>query len=577
MSAMTNHGPGEMDVLVVGAGPAGLTAAGELLQRGVRCRLIDKSDAPATTSRALGMHSRTLELLERVGMVDRMLARGVQIGAVTLYDRERVVARIQMGYLRDVPYPYALLIPQQSTEAVLLDWLGELGGAVERSTELVGLQQDADGVTATIVHVPTGTRQEVRARYLIGCDGAHSAVRKALGLTFAGTTFDEEFLLGDVDLDWERNPNETHGWLAAEGLFAAMPLPHTGQWRLFAQVAAGADGAAPRASVEAFQQLMAERTGDTATTISHPTWLSNFRFHRRIVDAYRRGRGVVAGDAAHIHSPFGGQGMNTGMQDAINLAWKLALVLKGRAGEHLLDTYQEERMPIGRQVLADTSRTAQLLIASHPALRFFRDRVLVHLIGLEVVQLKFSREASELDINYRRSSLARSHDAPLREGTLRADQHDERPSVRDRLDWRSGPHAGDRAPQSPVVRYPSGEKTTLFGVLGGTRFHLLLFDGRARTAAGYADLVSIARQVEARLGDEVTSHIVVAGRDKPLALDWQGSVLLDPDHEAHRTYGAGAQSLYLVRPDWYIGFRGQPAIAQPLMEYLSTFLRLADD
>jgi 2-polyprenyl-6-methoxyphenol hydroxylase-like FAD-dependent oxidoreductase len=552
----------ETDVLVVGAGPTGLTLACELLRRGVRCRIIDKASGPATTSRALGLQPRTLELFNTMGIVDQVLSTGGPVIDANLYDGDRLLLTLSMAGVQelDTPYPRLWITPQSSVERPLEERLNELGGRVERSRELVGLREEDSQVIATVKRGDGDEIEEIRASWLVGCDGAHSQVRKTLGVAFEGSTYEERFLLADVDLDWSRARNRTHTWFPPDGMFTVFPLPGSSQWRVFAAVEGET---APPVSLELFRRLFRERTGDATTTLSNPIWISNFTINRRMVDRYRVGRVFLAGDAAHIHSPFGAQGMNTGIQDAYNLGWKLALVISDKASEHLLDTYEEERLPIAKRVLAQTDANTRILLSDNPVVRFLRE----HVLTLDAVQDYLARRSSQLFVNYRASSLSRSYGEPLAKALL-GYRAGEKAGVADRFDFLAAPHAGDRAPDGPAVDAASREETSLFREFRGTHFSLLLFDGLAHTEAGYANLSKIARQVEALLGNTVKTHIVISTDEVPEELDMDGTVLLDGSGSLHELYGAGAESLYLIRPDGYVGLRGQPAAAEPLLEYL---------
>ena len=544
----------QTDVLIVGAGPTGLTLACELLRRGVSCRIIDKATIPATTSRALGIQPRTLEVFDTMGLIDQVLSSGGPVFDANFYDRDRLLVTLSTAGMQslDTPYPQIWITPQVNVEKALTTQLDPLGGAVERACELVNIREAGFQVIATVKHGDSGAigTEEIRANWLVGCDGAHSQVRKTLGVKFEGCTYEETFLLADVELDWQRDRDRTHTWFPSEGMFSIIPLPNSQQWRIFAVMEGET---VPPVSLELFQQLFRDRTGDTKTTLSHPTWMSTFTINRRMVDRYRVGRVFLAGDAAHIHSPFGGQGMNTGIQDAYNLAWKLALVVTGQSPEHLLNTYEEERLAIAQRVLAQTDTNTKVLVSNHPIVQFLRERVLT----LNSVQSYLSRRSSQLFIHYRRSSLSRSYQASL---------------IGNLINWltlRFGPHAGDRAPNGKCIRAASHEETSLFREFRGTHFTLLLFDGLNHSEAGYTNLVKIAHQVEALLGKVVKTYIVVS-TDKVLReLDGNGSVLQDKSRTLHKQYGANAASLYLIRPDGYIGFRSQPVAAEPLLEYLS--------
>ena len=561
----------ETDVLIVGAGPTGLTLACELLRRGVRCRIIDKAPAPATTSHALGLQPRTLELFDTMGIVDQVLSTGGPVIDANLYDGDQLLLTISTAGVQelDTPYPRLWITPQTSVERPLAARLRELGGAVERARELVGFREAGSQVVATVKggDGAADETEEIRSSWLVGCDGAHSRVRKSLGVSFEGSTYEEKFLLADVDLDWDRERNRTHTWFPPEGMFAVFPLPGSPQWRIFAVVEGET---APPVSLELSQKLFRERTGDPMTTVSNPTWMSNFTINRRMVDRYRVGRAFLAGDAAHVHSPFGAQGMNTGIQDAYNLGWKLALVIAGKALERLLDTYEEERLPVAKRVLAQTDTNTRVLLSRNPVIEFLRE----HILTLDTVQDYLAKRSSQLFVNYRTSSLSQSHQGSLTQKTLLPDRQSERVSVADWLYFQTAPHPGDRAPDGPCINATSREETSLFREFRGTHFSLLLFDGLAHTDAGYANLVTIARRVEELLGDVVKTHVIVSADDVPEQLDWDGSVLLDASHALHKVYGADAESLYLVRPDGYVGFRSQPAATEPLLEYLGRLFLL---
>jgi 2-polyprenyl-6-methoxyphenol hydroxylase-like FAD-dependent oxidoreductase len=545
----------DVDVLIVGAGPTGLTMACELLRRGITCRILDKAATHGMTSRAIVAQARTLEVFDKMGIAEEVLSRGVTGIGIKAYDGDTLLLHMNFRFLANdaIPYPYSVLIPQNVTEELLIDLLHKEGGAVERLKEVTDLRQDADKVVVTVHDLQNDTSEEVQACWVIGCDGVHSRTRKALGLAFEGSTYDEEYLIADVELDWQRSPTDVYLWMTPNGQFGVFPLPNN-TWRLLATIPTTDSKEAPQASLEIFQRLLQERTGDRATTISHPIWMSNFKINRRMVNFYRVQRVFLAGDAAHAHSPFGGQGMNTGIQDAHNLAWKLALVIEGKATDALLDTYQEERLPIARRVLAETDQYTKILIAKNPVIRLLRDYVVIPLLRQGFVQRRMLWDASELGINYRTSTLSHSPQASHAKKSSTQKGHT--------------PHPGDRAPDGHCVHLPEKEATTLFQQFRGTTSQLLLFDGLIQTEANYAKLTQIGRRVKEVMGDEVKVSLVVSSDKIGELPDWDGTILLDLEHTLHTRYGAATPSLSFIRPDGYIGFCCQPAEEQPLLDYI---------
>ncbi|WP_433170036.1 FAD-dependent monooxygenase [Actinoallomurus sp. CA-150999] len=346
-------------VLVVGAGPVGLTLAHELTRHGVGVRVVDAAAGPSATSRAVATHARSLEIYDQMGVVDELLERGRRMRAFSMHRRGHRLVRMGADYgALPTRYPMTLLVEQATTEEVLRGALARLGVRVEWGVRLTGFEQDADGVTAALED-SGGRAERVRVPWLVGCDGGHSLVRKRLGLRLLGDS-SETWLIADAMVDMDVPQDSIH-WVQVErGTVMAVPLPATGKWRLLDTVDVGYSGDAREVAAR-FSRKLAKGFG-VPVRVHEPLWVSVFTIQQRMIERMGVGRCFVAGDAAHVHSPASGQGMNTGVQDAFNLAWKLAMVERGQAGRELLESYSAERVPVGATLLRST-RTATALVA----------------------------------------------------------------------------------------------------------------------------------------------------------------------------------------------------------------------
>ena len=339
----------DTDVLIVGAGPSGLTLAASLVKKGVATTVVDRQPAGANTSRAAVVNAGTLEVLEDLDVSRRLVKEGVQAPRFTIRDGRRTLIPIDFSAL-STDYPYSLMVPQNTTERLLLDRLVELGGSVIRPKTLTSIAQDADGVTATF-----DDGDVIRARYAVGADGIHCTVREQAGIGFHGGSYAESFMLADVRLSGEAPLDEVILFWAKAGMTVVAPLPGD----IFRIVAPVAD-APEEPSAPFIQQILDSRgTGVGRMVVTDVIWGSRFRIHHRVADTYRAGRLLLSGDAAHVHSPAGGQGMNLGIQDAVALADALAGVLAGEP-DSVLDDYSAARRPIAQQVVEMTDRLTRL-------------------------------------------------------------------------------------------------------------------------------------------------------------------------------------------------------------------------
>jgi len=534
---------GDPAVLIVGAGPVGLTMACELARHGVACRIVDSGEGPTDQSRALAIQARTLEVFENVGVVEAILSRARKVRGMQAYADGKRLLHVNFDLEgMETHYPFLLILPQSETERVLLDRLREHRVEVERRSALVGLSQDASGVTASLIGAD-GQAETVRARWLVGCDGARSVARKAIGLTFEGAEYEETFLLADVRVKWDRPDDEFTIVLTPDGPIVAFPLPEAGRWRLVDGSGVAAEDADPARVVARFGSLLREH-GRPEAVVSDPSWTSAFRIHRRVADRFRAGRCFVAGDAAHIHSPAGGQGMNTGIQDAYNLAWKLGLVDRGASPDSLLDSYSPERRSAVAGVVQGSHLATSLVTLRNPLARSIRNHLASLLGEFDFVGRRLSRDLSELGVAYPESPIVAEDRPRLLSGPV------------DALDFRHGPKPGDRVPDVALGPAPgSGDPERLHELLRGTKHVLLLF-GEVGEAVG-----GLAREHAEEVDTYRVSRDPVPDRD--------GRTIHDPGGGLHRRFGVHSSAVYLIRPDGYLAYRAAPPDPARLAAYLS--------
>ncbi|MDQ6886887.1 MAG: FAD-dependent oxidoreductase [Gemmatimonadota bacterium] len=406
-TAGTDHVP-DCPVLIVGAGPTGLVLALWLARLGIRVRIIDKTGEPGTTSRAVGVAARTLELYRQLDLAEALVEGGVKVPAVNLWTRGKRAARLSLLKLGTgfTPFPFFLVFPQDAHERLLIERLGSLGIQVERRTELISFEQHAEGARATL-RTADGAENLCEVKYLAGCDGAHSTVRESLGVGFPGGTYSELFYVADVDAHGPAVNDEIHLELDDADFLAVFPLKKKGHLRLI--------GSVRRPAAEQKKELTFEDVGRRVIehmqlTVGRVNWFSTYHVHHRVAARFRGGRAFLLGDAAHIHSPAGGQGMNTGIGDAVNLAWKLAAVLGGHAPDGMLDSYEAERIGFARKLVATTDRVFTVVTKPGRAAGFVRTRVAPVIAPLlfrvTAVRRFMFRTVSQTAITYRGSALS---------------------------------------------------------------------------------------------------------------------------------------------------------------------------
>ncbi len=515
-------------LLIVGAGPVGLTLALACKKFGVPFRLIDRLDAPSGLSKALAIWSGTLETLDLLGMAGKIRAAGLGASGMRIARGKQILAEVPAGAGVDSPFPELILLPQFETESLLAQALGE--GNIERGVELTGL--DVPTTTAELRH-PDGRIESFCARWIAACDGAHSAVRHLVGADFSGETLTESYALCDARIEGCSEMSWAQLFWASDGLLAVFPVLR-GTWRVIGSMPSG------EATLETIQELV-DRRGPGGWRLADPTWIASFRINERRIDSFVHGRVLFCGDAAHVHSPAGGQGMNLGMQDAFNLAWKLAFLNGGRGTEsEVLASYHEERAPVVDAVIRESGRMIRSGLVGHPLAQWVRD-VAVRLAGTSrTATSRMARQLSGTLVRYGKGIFTAADDA----------WHE---------DWR--PHGfapGTRLRDAPLLR--GGEPVSLWREVVGSEFTLLLFSGRRPI---YRDVDRLAATALVGESFGLRSVRVWRGDDLP-----PGEWLCDPDGTAHRRAGAEFASVYIIRPDGHVAFRSQPAEPGTLQGWL---------
>jgi 2-polyprenyl-6-methoxyphenol hydroxylase-like FAD-dependent oxidoreductase len=519
----------DTDVLVVGAGPTGLMLANQLGRRGVRVLIVDRHAAPSRETKALGVQARTLEIYSALGLVEGALAIGKRAEGGNMWARGRKLARIPLGSIgRDLnPYPYLLILGQDDNERLMGERLRDWGIAVQWKSELVGLVQDDGQATATLT-CPDGSTRNVTAAWIAGCDGAHSATRALCGIAFRGAPYEHVFFVADTQATGSMVPDEINVYLWQKGFHLFFPLRGPDHWRVV--------GILPPELRDredlTFEDVVPSLRNEAGAGLSFQkcSWFSTYRIHHRRAERFRDRRCFLLGDAAHVHSPVGAQGMNTGLQDAYNLAWKLALVVSGRAGAAVLDSYAEERIPVADHLLRTTDRAFSLIVSDNALAGLFRTQVLARIVAFAMGRKRMQKFAfrmiSQTGIRYRSSALSE---------TLAGVPED-------------APRAGDRLPWLRLRLAQGAATEDLYAYLDDTRFNLMLIGQPppGGDASGLGDLM----RVHSVPGDPVN--------DRELG---QAKV--------------PQPSFFLVRPDGHIGLAGVRMDAAALSRYVTERLHVA--
>lgn len=545
---MSGSGTG---VLIVGAGPTGLTMGCELARRGISFRIIDKAAAPSDKSKAFGIHARTMEVFENMGLIDSVLDEGNICNGFDIYDRGRPLASLSFSSIES-KYPYLLILAQSDTEKVLNQRLESYGVKVEREKELLGIDRGPDKCRSH-VKLPDGSEEIIESAYVAGCDGAHSTVRHVLGLEFKGAPYPNYWLLADCNLDWDYPSHHLSAFVHPKGITAYFPLYKDRGRLMFELQNAPVTDDMPEPTLDDVRRLMGERE-IKYKSVTDPNWLAYFKLHHRMVDRYGDGRIFLSGDAAHIHSPMGGQGMNTGIQDAYNLAWKLALVLEGKSPESLLASYNAERQPVGEEVVSLTDKATRMAGIQNPILGAIRNKVVGIASRIGAVQEKLLATLSQVEIHYKESPI-------VSERWYQPDTVEGYHGYRDDLT------AGERVRDYRLKNLSGGEEN-LYGLLRNGIHNLLLFTGGDPEDMELDELRKIHGAITAKYEGLIATHVVAGPRGVPEDYRHMSSVLIDGELHMHKDFGAGRASLYLVRPDGYVGFRNQPTSLDDLEEYL---------
>jgi len=524
-------------VLIVGAGPTGLMMACQLALRGIPCRIIDRRTGPSKLSKALVVQARTLEIFEQMGLSAAALTQGQTATGINFLVEGRSVQHINLaGIGQDKsPFPFLYVLEQSKTEQLLRQFLTQYHLSVEWNTELLSLEQDEEQVTVTLRYKDIA-EEEVSVPWLVGADGSQSKVRKELYIDFLGGSYEHTFLVADTEVNWKFNHEELFLCLSEKTLAAFFPMVGERRYRLVSFLPSHL----ATATKPDFNLIARSLEKDLGVNLKfrNTSWYSTYRLHHRYARQFSKDRCFLAGDAAHIHSPAGGQGMNTGIQDAYNLAWKLALVIQDAVEPDLLQTYQHERLPIAKNLVSSTDKVFSFMVSSNPVLRFLRLKTLPLLLKkvfrYNSVRTAIFKRISQIGIRYQKSTLS---------VTAAGENHFPE----------QAPRPGERVPFMAIFSADHQRKMSLYSLLHHPYFTLLIF----KSTFGPDRAEQLKEEVDAELENYL-----------PQLVHTQIIYPHDENHVLYEQFGINEDAFYLIRPDNYIAYRAQPAYTESLMQYL---------
>lgn len=524
----------DIEVLIIGGGPTGLMLGCQLLRFGISFRIFDKQADRAHESRALAVQAKSMEIFQNLGLADEFLAHarsGTHL-QIFINGKPKLKLKFENVTIPDTPFPAIYFISQSETEKTLLKHLEKNGINVERQTTLISFLPTDTGITANIQHELSGKAETINCRYIVGCDGAHSAVRHILDIPFEGASYEEEFMLADAKVIWPEKPEaDFMGFFDKKGIFLQLPLEND-----LSRVMGARIGKAIQRDNSSITAVDLQKLGQQIThkniQLSNVIWITHFYLHHRLVKSYQKGNAFLAGDAAHIHSPVGGQGMNTGLQDATNLAWKIAFVIKNKTSTNLLATYTIERHRIGEILLKTTDRIFSVITANNFVnlfLRTFMLSMIFMMPKIAVFRQRLFRFISQLGIHYHDNEF-------VYEKNTDADTK-----------FLKGPAAGCRAPDAPYGQ------STLFEIFGKNPCNILIFQSSDKSLQELEQKISALEKPDARW---IKVHRIIKSPATQLIFD---------------RYGVSTAAGYFIRPDGYIGFRMYGENYQELLQYIEKF------